>query len=221
VIATFGGVVSEVRGEIPAIPLGTFVSGRFVYDLDVVDPSTGASPIIELLISAGDATFSESDILESRVHEFVGTFGFDAQALLRGRPNLGDLSEGIFFEVFAESADFNFFLSGATFDAAAFGGLSYLQFEDASTAIPEPPTLLMLSTLLVCVVAASLRRQVLFARFHHGSAASLRGIQEHRRNRLFTKDFSRFPVGPHTHELGMAQQTFAGPLHEPHFHGVR
>ena len=26
VSATFGGVVSEVRGEIPAIPLGTFVS---------------------------------------------------------------------------------------------------------------------------------------------------------------------------------------------------
>jgi hypothetical protein len=175
VIVTFGAVVSEVRGEIPAIPLGTFVSGRFVYDLDVVDSSTGASPIIDLLISAGDVTFTASDLLESRVHEFVGTFGFDAQALLRGRPDLGDLSEGVFFEVFAEFADFNFFLSGATTDASAFGGLSFLQFEDASTAIPEPPTLLMLSTLLVCVVAPRFAGRLLFARLHHGSAASLRG----------------------------------------------
>ena len=166
-IVTFGGVVSGVRGEIPAIPLGTFVSGWFVYDLDVVDSSTGASPIIDLLISAGDVTFTASDLLESRVREFVGTAGFSAHALLRG--DLGDLSEGVFFGVFAEFADFNFGLSGATTDAAAFGALSYLQFEDASTAIPEPPTLLMLSTLLVCVVAPSFAGRLLFARLHHGS----------------------------------------------------
>jgi hypothetical protein len=170
VLVTFGGVVSEVRGDIPAIPLGTFVSGQFVYDLDVVDPSTGASPIIDLLISAGDVTFTETDNLGSAVHEFVGTFGFDAQALLQGRPDLGDLSGGVFFEVFAEFADFNFFLTGGTFDAAAFGGLSYLQFEDASTAIPEPPSLLMLSALLACVVAPRVAGKLPFAR-HNRSAA--------------------------------------------------
>jgi hypothetical protein len=202
VIVTFGGVVSEVRGEIPAIPLGTFVSGRFVYDLDVVDSSTGASPIIDLLISAGDVTFTASDLLESRVREFVGTAGFSVLALLRG--DLGDLSEGVFFGVFAEFEFFNFGLSGATTDAAAFGALSYLQFEDASTAIPEPPTLLMLSTLLVCVVGTQLRRQVAFRKtspringFPQGESS------EHRRNRLFTKDLSRLLVVSHSDELGM------------------
>jgi hypothetical protein len=169
VIVTFGGVVSEVRGEIPAIPLGTFVSGRFVYDLDVVDSSTGASPIIDLLISAGEITFTDSDLLESRVHEFVGTFGFDAQALLRGRPGLGDFSEGVLFEVFAEFADFNFFLSGAATGASASGGLRFLEFEDASTssAIPEPSTFLMFSTVLVCELGTHLRKQLLFVRRPH------------------------------------------------------
>src|SRR6187551_1509644 len=98
-------------------------------------------------MTAGDITFTDADVLESRVNEFVGTFGFDAQASLRGRPELGDLSDGVLFEVFAEFEDFNFFLSGVTTDASAFGGLTSLQFENASPATPEPPTLFMVSLL--------------------------------------------------------------------------
>jgi hypothetical protein len=101
VAATFGGEVSRVQGDIPAIPLGTFVSGRFVYDLGVIDPSNGTYPIVDLLISAGPVTFTQADILESRVREFPGTFGFDAQVLLRGQPGLGDLGDEIFFEEYA------------------------------------------------------------------------------------------------------------------------
>jgi hypothetical protein len=155
---TFSGVVSDVQGNIPAIAVGTVVSGQFVYDLDVMLPGTGNPPMTEFLMTAGDITFSQADVLESRLQEFAGTFGFSAEASLRGRPELGDLSDGVLFSMFAEFEDFNFGLRGVTTDALARGRLTSLHFKDASVTTPEAPTLFMVSPLLY-VLARHLRKQ--------------------------------------------------------------
>jgi len=59
--------------------------------------------------------------------------------------------------LFTEFEIFDFTLSGVATDTRAFGGLTLLDFDDASTAVPEPTTLSMLAVVVACVIGRHAR----------------------------------------------------------------
>jgi hypothetical protein len=133
----FVSQLDVTSGNVPGIHPGTIVSGSLVYDAS--DPDVGRLSLVDFLLIAADITFGLDDVLDAAVFEFEGTFGFAAQALLQGRPELQDWSGGVQFEIFREFGDSNLFLGGVESEAHAHGHVS-LEFENA---IPEPSTFVL------------------------------------------------------------------------------
>jgi hypothetical protein len=138
----FDATIAEIVGDIP-LDIGTHIAGTLTYGADPV--SFNDFPLLDFAAVIGGMEFKMQDVLSARVFEFPGTFGFDAQLHLMGRPGLGDLSAGFLLELFREFGDSNLWLLSDEEESHSRvrADLTTLDFDAAP--VPEPTSLVLLA----------------------------------------------------------------------------
>jgi hypothetical protein len=136
----FDATIAEIFGDIP-LDVGTHITGTPIYDAN--PPMPFIFPLLDFAATIGGMEFTLQDVVSANIREFPGTFGFDAQVHLMGRPGLGDLSAGFHLELFREFGDSNLWLFSDEQgpQSRVRGDLTTLDFDTAP--VPEPSTLLL------------------------------------------------------------------------------
>jgi hypothetical protein len=141
----FDATIAEIFGDIP-LEVGTHITGTLTYDAN--PPVPFIFPLLDFTATIGGMEFTKQDVVSATIREFPGTFGFDAQVQLMGRPGLGDLSAGFLLELFREFGDSNLWLFSDEPEpqSRVRGDLTTLDFDTAQ--VPEPASLTLLAPAL-------------------------------------------------------------------------